>query len=53
MLYDVCLFNNNLIALGFVKAIVKSKVYGYNERGLELVNRKELLQHAGLGAGTK
>jgi hypothetical protein len=37
----------------FVTAIVKTKVYRYNELRLELVCRIELIQRAGLGAGTK
>jgi hypothetical protein len=38
---------------GFVIAIVKAKEYRYNVLRLELVYRMELLQRAGLGAGTK
>jgi hypothetical protein len=34
-------------------AIVKTKVYGYNELSSELVYRIDLLQRAGLGVGTK
>jgi hypothetical protein len=38
---------------GFVITIVNTKVYHYNELRSELVYRIELLQRAGLGAGTK
>jgi hypothetical protein len=38
---------------GFVKVIVKTKVYRYKELRLELVYRIKLLQRVGLGAGTK
>jgi hypothetical protein len=53
-----CQFDNNLFALlfkGFVIAIVKTKVYRYNELRAELLYRIELLhvQRAGLGAGSK
>jgi hypothetical protein len=53
-----CQFDNNLFALlfclkGFVIAIVKPKIYRYKELRSELVYRIELLQRAGLEAGTK
>jgi hypothetical protein len=38
---------------GFVIPIVKTKVYRYNVLRSQLVYRIELLQRAGLGAGTK
>jgi hypothetical protein len=52
-----CQFDNNLFALLLFEgishvAIVKTKVYRYNELRSELVYRIEL-QQSGLGAGTK
>jgi hypothetical protein len=38
---------------GFVIAMVKTKVYRYNELRLELVCRIELLQRVGHGTGMK
>jgi hypothetical protein len=51
-----CQFDNNLFALLLFEGICygnsKAKVYRYNELRSELVYRIELLQRAGLGAGT-
>jgi hypothetical protein len=62
MLYDVCLSvwqKHKKTCLrcyclkGFIIAIVKTEVWRYNELRSELVYKIELLQQAGLGAGTK